>query len=332
MCLKYHDIELLVAKYSQNKEPEFHFSSPQIKTEKIAKEARHVYDSFFASTEYAFSGELYRAPFLGISQNARENLIYLVSFLLLDMDKYYFTNRRNLQCYELRYTLEGSGLLEYNGKTYILEKGDGYWIDNRKPHFYKTNGPHWRNTVLHFDGNISANLYQEYEKNHGILFHTEYFPNFDMYQYEILRTAQKSTTYREYKVSSLFMLMLTELLASEASAGQERKFHIEDTLQKAMTYIQKHYAEDFSIQELSNSLFISREHLSREMKKYTGFSPKEYLEFTRVAEAKKLLKFSSQSIKEIVVNTGFRNESVFYHNFKKREGITPLQYRNSSFL
>lgn len=44
MCLKYHDIELLVAKYSQNKEPEFHFSSPQIKTEKIAKEARHVYD------------------------------------------------------------------------------------------------------------------------------------------------------------------------------------------------------------------------------------------------------------------------------------------------
>ena len=85
MCLKYHDIELLVAKYSQNKEPEFHFSSPQIKTEKIAKEARHVYDSFFASTEYAFSGELYRAPFLGISQNARENLIYLVSFLLLDI-------------------------------------------------------------------------------------------------------------------------------------------------------------------------------------------------------------------------------------------------------
>ena len=53
MCLKYHDIELLVAKYSQNKEPEFHFSSPQIKTEKIAKEARHVYDSFFASTEYS---------------------------------------------------------------------------------------------------------------------------------------------------------------------------------------------------------------------------------------------------------------------------------------
>ena len=41
---------------------------------------------------------------------------------------------------ELVYVLEGKQELVFNGRTYIVEEGDCYYLDSRKPHFAKSIG------------------------------------------------------------------------------------------------------------------------------------------------------------------------------------------------
>ncbi|HHV11507.1 MAG TPA: helix-turn-helix transcriptional regulator [Clostridiales bacterium] len=72
---------------------------------------------------------------------------------------------------------------------------------------------------------------------------------------------------------------------------------------------------------------ISRSHLSREFKKITGFSPKEYLIQIRISQAKLLLRGSSISIDDISSAIGFHDTAHFIQTFKKAEGITPLKFR-----
>ena len=62
--------------------------------------------------------------------------------------------------------------------------------------------------------------------------------------------------------------------------------------------------------------------------KYTGFTVKEYIIFARISHAKKLLKYTDKSVREIAEECGVNNVSHFINLFKDREGTTPYRYRN----
>ena len=52
--------------------------------------------------------------------------------------KKHFTRRTNLESYLLAYTLKGQGELVYEDRSYLLNPGDCFFIDCRKPHYYRT--------------------------------------------------------------------------------------------------------------------------------------------------------------------------------------------------
>ena len=58
-------------------------------------------------------------------------------------------------------------------------------------------------------------------------------------------------------------------------------------------------------------------------------TPHKYLITTRMSNAKFLLKTSQMSVKEIAIRSGFSDESGFCTAFKKQEGMTPNEYRNT---
>ena len=57
-----------------------------------------------------------------VSNKAKENLIYPVSFSLLQTTFDYFIEGNNQDYYEIRYVLEGECYLKYNGRSYLLKK------------------------------------------------------------------------------------------------------------------------------------------------------------------------------------------------------------------
>ena len=79
----------------------------------------------------------------------------------------------------------------------------------------------------------------------------------------------------------------------------------------------------------ADKLCLTPKYLSKLIKNATGRSAPEWIDAYVILEAKNLLKYSNDTIKEIVYRLNFPNQSVFYKFFKARTGMTPSEYRNS---
>ena len=282
----------------------------------------------FQTDRFRVSGTARLLPEFMISATAKESLIYPQGFLLLEADADYFTDRGNLESYELRFTLDGEGLLDYNGKTYTISKGEGYLIDCRKRHYYRTFGKHWVSTVFHFNGAPVAPIFNALLQSGSVKFSDSAFPNFEMMQMQVIQETQRVSAHAEYKISCLFHVLLTELLVrSSKSTSSEKTSSI---IEKIVRYMQTNFKNDISIDALCHEFGISRTHMNRCFRQYTGFSPHDYLIQLRLNNAKLLLKNTDLSVEEVCIQSGFQDTAYFIQAFKKKEGTTPLRYRKSN--
>jgi iron complex transport system substrate-binding protein len=103
-----------------------------------------------------------------------------------------------------------------------------------------------------------------------------------------------------------------------------------DIIMTAKRYLDRHYKEPVSIQDMCEMLGISYSSLYRNFKKKTGKTPQEYLIDTRLTAAKEWLNHSSASIREISEHCGFSDEHNFYRLFMKNFRVSPNAYRQIS--
>lgn len=94
-----------------------------------------------------------------------------------------------------------------------------------------------------------------------------------------------------------------------------------------MEWIDNHYSEEFSLKAISKDLHLSEKHISTLFRKATRTSVSEYLMAKRLKQACRLLANTTDSIERIAYNVGLTNFSYFCQFFKKRIGVTPLQFR-----
>lgn len=93
-------------------------------------------------------------------------------------------------------------------------------------------------------------------------------------------------------------------------------------------YIAEHYREDISLQTISESLFISPQHLSSVFKRETGQGLANYLRAYRMKCAKELLKGTRKKVSVICKEVGYPNETYFCKIFRDLYGMSPQQYRD----
>ncbi|MFT2091986.1 helix-turn-helix domain-containing protein [Paraglaciecola sp. 2405UD69-4] len=85
---------------------------------------------------------------------------------------------------------------------------------------------------------------------------------------------------------------------------------------------------DITIDELAKTLDVSSKDLSVTLNRHFQVNFYEFINKYRIEEAKRLLLVDpSKSITEIFYEVGFNSKSVFYSFFKKKEGITPSEFR-----
>lgn len=93
-------------------------------------------------------------------------------------------------------------------------------------------------------------------------------------------------------------------------------------------YINNNLAEPLSLDMLSKKFYISKYHLFREFKKYTGYTPHEYALHKRLIHSREQLKEGSR-ISDICQSCGFGDYSNFYRSFIKVYGMTPKEFQQS---
>ena len=94
-------------------------------------------------------------------------------------------------------------------------------------------------------------------------------------------------------------------------------------------YIHNHFNEDFSIQDLCNKFFISKNALCVQFRKLMQCSIMQYRQFIRISKAKELLSYTKKDMEIIAEECGFSSANYFSLIFKKEVGLSPVAYRKA---
>lgn len=255
----------------------------------------------------------------------QKNLIFLQGFGYMDSGPAYYTKRRNYPSYLLLYTYKGEGELVYKNGTYALREGDGFLVNCMEEHFYKTAGKHWRHSDLHFYGGMSNFFYQENFLMKCPVFHCAQQDSYQNQLEKVLRVQNGSAENRDFLLS--FELEKLLFLVLDCLNTGDKEERIPDNIRLLQNYLEQQFICDISLDDMVDFSGISKYHLCRQFKKYTGFSPKEYIIHLRLLHAQMLLRSTSIPSYKIGIMSGFQNEANFIQHFKRESGMTPGEYR-----
>jgi AraC-like DNA-binding protein/mannose-6-phosphate isomerase-like protein (cupin superfamily) len=133
----------------------------------------------------------------------------------------------------------------------------------------------------------------------------------------------------EHVCKSILTLFITHIIRSTTSLRfieqSQEKLNLECI--KIKNYIDSHYAQNITLDFLSDLSYMNKFHLVHTFTKQIGISPINYVINKRIQEAKTLLGTTGYSIRDIASIVGFSNSSYFSQMFRKVTGISPKSYR-----
>lgn len=150
----------------------------------------------------------------------------------------------------------------------------------------------------------------------------------------IINLLQMDVSYKKEAVlsalSSLFYILIGAW-TSDSNTKQDNELSNRSKVifDKFMRLVMEYHTQYRNVGFYADQLCLTPKYLSKLIKNATGRSAPEWIDSYVILEAKNLLKYSGNTIKEIVFKLNFPNQSVFYKFFKAHTGMTPTEYRNS---
>jgi AraC-like DNA-binding protein len=101
----------------------------------------------------------------------------------------------------------------------------------------------------------------------------------------------------------------------------------EKKISESLDYIEKNLDRDIRLEELSNTVYLSKYHYHRLFRRQTGESVQRYISKRRMAVAASELVRSDERILDIALRYRFGSQEAFTRAFKRVYGVAPGEYR-----
>ena len=124
--------------------------------------------------------------------------------------------------------------------------------------------------------------------------------------------------------------MLDQLQAYQKEQGNAFRKANKQWAKVMLEYVEQNYDKGISLTQMAEDLGLDESYLSKQFKEKVGVSFVQYVTKCRMDKAKELLKDSSMKLADIAETLGMGNVQSFIRTFKKYEGMTPGQYRESN--
>ena len=276
---------------------------------------------------------------------ARTSLLHLQEVGSLQAIHPHTSKRSDLVSFLCFVVLAGEGELSYEGQTYQLHSGDCVFIDCRKAYSHSTGysggeGSNDHTTVenkstnlwslqwCHFYAPSLPAVYEKYKERGGRpVFHPDDLTPFTSLLTDLYNLASSSDYIRDMRINEKLGTLLTLLM--------EQSWHPESVtvsrkrmeLTAVKEYLDEHYTEKLTLDDLAEKFFINKFYLSKIFKETYGTTVNNYLISKRITRANQLLRFTDMTVDEIGAAVGMADANYFSRMFRKIEGISPREYR-----
>lgn len=245
---------------------------------------------------------------------------------------------------ELLYQLNGRSDIQIDGEKYQIQNKLLTVIDSRQVHSIHT----YSDTSMFICVHISKKLIEKY------------IPDIDLYRIYCIPDDIPDSQFPEYlsvcrQMEDLLRLYITDKLAwqmesegiilqvlaqlirhfSRKSAPDEIGLSSADRtsfnrIRDVITYVEEHFREPISLQDIAGHLGLGREYFCRFFKKNMGMSFLRYLNEVRISHVYRDLEQTDAPIAEIAEKNGFLNQKLFNRTFREVYGCTPSAVRRKS--
>lgn len=148
------------------------------------------------------------------------------------------------------------------------------------------------------------------------------YSNFEYAQKAVLFSADayltKPVTYEQ--ISEMLEKVRRELKAGDVQP-------LTGTVDRAKAYIDQHYSEKLTLEQVSSACFVHPSHLSRLFHQKLDTTFTDYLTRVRMEHAAWLLLQGELRVTDIAAQIGYDDYSYFCRVFRKAMGTTPLEYQ-----
>lgn len=128
--------------------------------------------------------------------------------------------------------------------------------------------------------------------------------------------------------AKVFAIEIDRDAQSAFTIFQGQKYHVDESVKKAQTFIEANFQERITVDQLADMLALSRRSLERRFKKATCNTVTEYIQRVKMEAAKKSFETNRKNINEVMFDVGYTDTKSFRTTFKKITGLSPLDYRN----
>lgn len=240
--------------------------------------------------------------------------------------------------YEIYYLNKGSRQYYINNQTYSIEAGSLVMIPPYILHKTMDTGLAHERLLLSFRPDFlpmtdsTALIQKTFSKRHVLALDATMRNHIETIFNAMIDEASQQDAF----FTTRLQLLLTTLLIDVAryieanESAPKNKNSVKQRIYQVIDYLKTHYKTKISLQQLSDTFFISPYYLSRSFKKTTGVTINKYIQQLRIIEGQRLLKETTRPISSIADELGYANISAFDKQFKSYTGQSPKEYRQSS--
>ena len=247
---------------------------------------------------------------------------------------------------EINLIREGEAVFQVYQKSYRVRTGEGFLLNRNVPHSCSSpRNEHVRySTILvrpdflygDFGSDVERKCFQPFLQNSAIP--CIHLTGFDENGKEILwklnqveEAFDRKRFCYELKIKGLLCEAFAMILyghRQELTKFVPANLQELERLEKMLNYLNMHFTEVISLQDLADQVHLSREVCCRLFKKMTGKTITGYLEEYRVNKSFSLVQSGQYSMTQITEMVGFSNPSRFASAFRKRFGCNPGEYNS----
>lgn len=228
--------------------------------------------------------------------------------------------------YVLEYVRGGKGHIECDGKKYTVGAGDFYLLNRLHSHYYCSDKDDPYSKIwINVGGRLADGLINAYGLTEGVTVvpNSSTEPIF-LRMADLLSTADAENA---DAVMTECAKLLCDLIITAATEYRSVQRATVSTAERIKDYLDSGLSYNVSLDDIAQHFFLNKSYIISIFSEKYGFTPKQYILQRKMQAARTMLEENMYSIAEISDILNFSSSQHFSSLFKKREGVSPDEYR-----